>query len=134
MVNFHDPNIILLDSCAYHASSSLRDLTRSILLTVAFVKLTHTLAGLYMCVYRLTLLLWASRLDLCRFISDGSSSLLLTLSGVSSEDVCLTGGRHGSVFRGALRGHFCVPLLVSLWLIYFMGRLIPLRALPPSWP
>ena len=135
MVNFHDPNIILLDSCAYHApSSSLLNLTKSILSAVAFVKLSHTVDGLYMWVYRLTLLLWASRLDLRRFISDGSSLLLSALSGVSSEDIYPTGGRHGSVVGGPSRGHLCLLLLVSLGLIFFMGRFIPLRASPRSWP
>ena len=59
----------------------------------------------------------------------GSSSLLFTLNGVSSEDVDPTGGRYGSVAlrafgRGGGKPHL-LPLLFSLELICSSVDLFP---------
>jgi hypothetical protein len=51
MVNFHDPNVIMLDYCAYHAwlvSLSSSNITLGPFSTVALAKLCHALGGLYM--------------------------------------------------------------------------------------
>ena len=62
MVNFHDPAVLLQDQCGYYAfSASLRKLknpTGAHLFTVALLKLSVTVDGLYMSVHvlRVTLL------------------------------------------------------------------------------
>jgi hypothetical protein len=69
------------------------------------------------------------------YVLVGSSSLLLTTSGVSSEDVALTAGQYGSVVTSpsgdpiaSLRpeGQSLVDLSVY--------RFTLLRGWPPSWP
>lgn len=51
MVNFHDPNVIMLDYCAYRAwlvSLSNSNITLGPFSTAALGKLCHALGGLYM--------------------------------------------------------------------------------------
>jgi hypothetical protein len=106
MVNFHDPITILLDSCVYPAFCLLFKSHWAHLFAVAFVKLSHTLDGLYMCVCaarRLAPSLCVTRLEPTLLHADGNSSQLLTTSGVLSEDVYPIGGRYGCVV-GALSG------------------------------
>ena len=62
------------------------------------------------------------------FIPAGSSSLLFTSNGVSSEDVDPTGGRYGSVVMRAFgRGGEKPPSspAIELWTNLDVGRFIP---------
>ena len=104
MVDFRDPTVLRLDySAAYYAFSvslyKLKNPVGKSLTTVALLKLCHALGGLYMWVCTAGHLARSvSRdSDSCSFIPDGNSSLLLTMSGVSYEDIDPTGGRYGSV-------------------------------------
>ena len=67
----------------------------------------------------------------------GSSSLLFTLNGASSEDVDPTGGRYGSVvLRTSGRGGENPPSspAIQLGTNLLVGRFIPSRASPRSQP
>ena len=99
MVNFHDPAVEVTDSCAYgfaaiSGSCEYTECTKS-----------HTLEVLARCGWSFyvglldTNFFWflQSITNLKATFPAGSFSRLLTLSGVSSEDVVTTGGRSGSV-------------------------------------
>jgi hypothetical protein len=75
------------------------------LVAVALTKLNHLIGGFYMWVGPVALMsnniLHGSTLIPPH--PAGSSSLLLTMSGVSSVDIVLTGGQYGYVLTGASR-------------------------------
>jgi hypothetical protein len=101
MVNFRDPAVEITDDCAcgfIAVSGKFESVLNGFFSKVMLVKFWHVMIGLFLwvclaptfCCYRIAL---TQRL----LFPAGSSSRVLTLSGVSSKDIAATGGRSGSV-------------------------------------
>lgn len=105
----------------------MQSLERSLIwlfVTVAFVRLWHVLAGIYLLVFPPSFAYDAVGSNI--FCLDGSSSLRLTMNGRSIEANFLAGGRYGSVLIGSSlwlpRPHW------RLELICLFNRFTPSRA------
>jgi len=96
MVNFHDPVVVVLDSCMYASCGFAAWKTNGRYLQGAFVKLCHAVDGLYLCAFPSAPTFRAMELNM--LFKAGSFSLPSATSGVSSEVIAHTGGRYGSVF------------------------------------
>jgi hypothetical protein len=51
MVNYHDPDVILQDNCAYAFAAKYMGSGSQLILTVAVTNIWHAIAGLYLYVY-----------------------------------------------------------------------------------
>ena len=108
MVNFHDPAVLALDFCEYEWVFCFRlssKIPRGPLFSGPLEAQSHVGWSLHVRLHcarplRSHLVLWGSESDSRKSITpDGSSSRLLTTSGMSSKDVYATDGRYGYVFK-----------------------------------
>ena len=94
MVNYHDPVVVLLDSCAWSVILAHGKL-RLLFFAGALVKLCHAVDSLYLSVFPPAFILPVTHFDIS--LPAGSFSTVLNTNGASSAVTAPTAGQSGSV-------------------------------------